>query len=136
MGVTVRCGTLFVLLLCLGCDGMPEDPDTASVEVTGVPVRFDDLVFSPSIDRVIATGREQGLGVLIHPDTLERTVIDLGARTDPASADASEEVGVVLDRMFERVSTFDPESGEIRMTMELDLFTDFVRIAPNGEIWV
>jgi hypothetical protein len=121
-------------LLC-ACETPAQDE--AFVDVTGgPPVRFDDLVFSPSIDRIIATGRETGLVVLIHPDTLERTVVDLGARTDPASADAIEGLGVVLDRTGERVSTFDPESGEIMMTMDLDLFTDFVRFAPNGEIWV
>lgn len=122
-----------LFLCCLGC----EQPSRDFVDVTGgAPVRFDDLVFSPAIDRVIATGRESGLVVLIHPDTLERTVIDLGARTDPASADASAEIGVVLDRTGERVSTFDPADGTILTTVDLGVFTDFVRIAPNGEIWV
>jgi hypothetical protein len=128
---------------------------TTAAELTAEPfalpdgeggIGLDDLVFIPSLHRVVVPAGRTGRLDLIDPETRKLTEIR-GFRTSapaagghgagPTSVDAGQGYLFAIDRTALRLSVVDPKKGTIAAGAPLAGSPDYVRyVAATNEVWV
>lgn len=109
-------------------------------------IGFDDLIFAPSLRRVLAPGGRTGNLALVDPDSQTMTAIG-GFSMEPkyveghgvgvTSADEGRGLLFVTDRTARRLDVVEPKGGGIVSAAALAGVPDYVRyVAPTGEVWV
>ncbi|HKG19429.1 MAG TPA: hypothetical protein VKB00_06805 [Candidatus Limnocylindrales bacterium] len=129
---------LLALLVAAGC-GNDSDSVTASAETIELPglsgsTNFDDIVYSPKLDRVLVPALSAGL-FLIDPKT---AAVDRIEGFDTADS-VSEDNGLVYvaDRSAQEIAVVDPHSGEVLSRAPTQAPVDYVRFIPGTrELWV
>ena len=110
-------------------------PTVDVVPLYGRSVGFDDLRFSPQLDKVVAVAPGTMLLHIIDPDSLDSRSIAVPAGA--ASADASATAIYVADRGGDRIVAYDAETGAGRGAQPTSGGPDYVRVAPTvPEVWV
>ncbi len=133
-----------LLLALAACEG----PTGRAVDLPegGPGIGFDDLRYSPRMQRVLVPGGRSGALHLIDPDTLAVTAItgfssmpDFNGGHDDGvtSADDTGRWLLATDRTRRQLILVDPEEGAIASSADLGGGPDYVRwVAPTGEAWV
>lgn len=111
-----------------------------------VGIGFDDLQYSPFLDRIIAPAGRAGYIALVDPHTMEVTRVgsfseaeDYYAGHDQGTTSAVEAEGMVyaIDRSTSTLSQVDVESGEVVGSIDLAAKPDYVRwVSSTRELWV
>jgi hypothetical protein len=160
---------LFALLLAAGCGSHREDgprataPEPAPPAITapavalpsrreielpdGKPgIGFDDLQYSPRLNRVLAPAGRTGKLALIDPDS--HAVTAIGGFSAAPAMDGGHDFGItsvadtgtqlaVTDRTREELVLVDVEHATIAARVKLAGGPDYVRwVAPTHELWV
>jgi len=110
-------------------------------------IGFDDLVFTPSIRRVLAPAGATGTLDLVDPTTFHVTVIGgfsssqgkYRGRHGQGTTSADEGRGLLfaVDRTAGLVNVIDPNAKAIIASAKLGGSPDYVRwVEPTGEVWV
>ena len=127
-----------VALTACGSGDQPSslDPAAHPVALPGAmrAIDFDDIIYSPGLERVIVPARESGL-YLIDPgsDEAER----LGHVGSADSADEGDDMVFVLDRERRVVNVLDRASGRTVASVDLDNGGDYFRyVRPTHELWI
>lgn len=123
-------------------------PAPSSVPIPGgdAGIGFDDLRFSPALQRVIVPAGRTGSIVLLEP--LVWRVTQIGGFTATPDFDGGHEEGVTsadegrgflfaADRGSQRLAVVDPADGRVAGGTRLAGSPDYVRyVEPMGEVWV
>jgi DNA-binding beta-propeller fold protein YncE len=144
-------------LLCLtllgGCTKEPAlariaDPKTTAVTLPETPpgIGFDDLGYSPTLQRVLVPSGRSGRVNLIDPKSLAVTSISgfstkrdyTGGHDDgPTSVEEARGLLYVTDRTTQALISVDPTTRAIISRVKLAAEPDYVRFVPNTrELWV
>jgi DNA-binding beta-propeller fold protein YncE len=109
-------------------------------------VGFDDLRFSPALDRVIVPAANTGSIVLVEPHNWKLTHIGslgdakaYGGGHDDGVTSADEGGGYLFaaDRSSQRLLVVDPRNGRVASSAQLAGGPDYVRyVEPTREVWV
>jgi len=128
------------VLLVLGCGNNLPPPGTCAVATGGQTVEvalvalpgghasFDDLRYSPELERVVAAPHGTGRISLIDPDSL--AVQSLTAPPGVESADASATTVYAADRDNDRIVAIDVASGATVASGRVPGTPDYVRFSP------
>lgn len=121
-------------------------PATIDIPGTDGGVSFNDLTYSPKLDRVIVPAGATGRTVLIDPQTGTATAIGIlaqdsdfkGGRFDGVtSADEGEGILFMMDRATRVLSAWDISKNEMIASTPLASNPDFIRYSPpTKEVWV
>ncbi|MDE2148661.1 MAG: hypothetical protein KGJ55_02260 [Gammaproteobacteria bacterium] len=140
---------LFALLAYLALGGVAAQ--AASVHLLHIPgggngLGFDDLGFSPTLDRVLVPAARTGALVLVNPadDALQvlAHVVPGGSgqdRDDAGTTSADYGAGLLFasDHADRAIVAISPRTGQVVVRAELAFGPDYVRyVAPLHEVWV
>ncbi|MBA2542202.1 MAG: hypothetical protein H0V17_21355 [Deltaproteobacteria bacterium] len=138
-----RCVLVLALVAC-GNDLPPSgscavpaasgEPVVTQVPLVGQAATFDDLHFAPALGKVVAAPEGVGRLFLVDPETLE--VQTIGTSGGTASADADAQYVYALDRRNDQIVVYDVRDGGVLTSLPLDGNPDYIRLAPDGELWV
>lgn len=128
---------LLVLVACGSEQGGGEGPPGAQViELPGAAddIDFDDIVYSPPLQRVLVPARKSGL-YLVEPDSGRAARLQHSGEV--ASADEGRGLLFLADRSGRRITAVDPNDGRARSSVATSAPPDYVRYIPStGELWV
>jgi hypothetical protein len=139
----------YALAVVAGCGNSLPPPRTCAVATSGQspdvmlvalppgggPATFDDLRYSPELQKVVAAPHGTGFISLIDPDSL--AVQSLAAPLGVESADASVTTVYAADRPNDRIVALDIASGATVATGNVPGYPDYVRFSPaTNEVWV
>ena len=107
-------------------------------------IGFDDMRYSPMLNKVIVPGGKTGFLFLIDPSTRSvSTIGDFRTQAEPGkvskvtSVDEGEGYLFVTDVILQKLYVVDPVAGKILESVNLAGDSDFVRyVALTGEVWV
>jgi hypothetical protein len=109
-------------------------------------IGFDDIVFSPSLERIIVPAGETGRLVFVDPATSKTESVDAfskmpllrgGHTQGVTSAAPALRFAAVVDRTARTLSLVDPAAKAIVATAALSAVPDYVRFdEAAGELWV
>ncbi len=135
------------LVALVGCGNNLPAPGSCEVPTTdeaatvthvalfGQGASFDDVRFSPQLDKVIVAPQGTGRLYVVEPDTLEVRIAAVPGGSASADADASQIY--VADRSADRIIAIDAVTLEQVASGNTDSNPDYVRVAPTvPEIWV
>ena len=114
----------------------PVAPGARVVDLPGAQdaIDFDDIAYSPQLDRIIVPARRSGL-YLIDPRTGDAR--RAGHLYGADSADAGEATVFVVDRERGTITAVDPQSGRTGFSLTVDAPMDYVRyVRATRELWV
>ncbi len=138
--VTVRSLLVVILLVLAGCGPGQDDADVPPgarvIELPGAAddIDFDDIVYSPALQRVLVPARESGL-FLVEPDSGTATRVEHTGSV--ASADEGGGLLFLADRAGRTITAVDPRDGRTRSSVSTTAPPDYVRYIPStGEVWV
>jgi hypothetical protein len=138
--VAVRSLLVVILLVLAGCGPGQDDgdvpPGARVIELPGAAddIDFDDIVYSPALQRVLVPARESGL-YLVEPDSGNATRAQHTGRV--ASADEGRGLLFLADRSEGTISVFDAAGGRPLSSVSTMSAPDYVRyISTTGELWV
>lgn len=128
---------IVALLSCgTGQDGTNIPAEARVVELPGAAdeIDFDDIVYSPQLQRVLVPARESGL-YLVEPDSGAAT--HLPAAGSVASADAGRGLLFLADRSERTITVVNPANGALLSSVSTAAPPDYVRYIPaTNELWV
>lgn len=128
---------MLVLSACgTGQDGANLPAEARVVELPGAAdeIDFDDIVYSPRLQRVIVPARQSGL-YLVEPDT--GTATRLPAPGNVASADEGRGLLFLADRSERTITVVNAADGAVLSSVSTAAAPDYVRYIPaTGELWV
>ncbi|MDP9419890.1 MAG: hypothetical protein M3P53_07060 [Actinomycetota bacterium] len=129
-----------ILLVLAGCGPGQDDADVPPgarvIELPGAAddIDFDDIVYSPALQRVLVPARESGL-FLVEPDSGTATRVEHSGSV--ASADEGGGLLFLADRAGRTITAVDPRDGRTRSSVSTTAPPDYVRYIPStGEVWV
>ena len=137
-----------VLLLCLGTFAAsgPIAPTPLALPGGASGIGFDDMVFAPSLHKVLVPAGRSGNLDLIDPDTKQVTAIGgFSSRTSfggghgegVTSADEGRGLLFATDRDARQLNVVDPKTQSVIATAPLASGPDYVRyVSMTGEVWV
>jgi DNA-binding beta-propeller fold protein YncE len=138
--LTVRSLLVVILLVLAGCGPGQDDGDVPRearvIELPGAAdnIDFDDIVYSPALQRVLVPARESGL-YLIEPDSGNATRVQRSGSV--ASADEGRGLLFLADRSGGTISVVDAADGRPLSSISTMSAPDYVRyISTTGELWV
>ena len=117
-----------------------------TISEDGERIGFDDLGFSPQLNRVIVPGAQTGKLFLVDPGRLRMEAISGFSSQTGTGGDSGQGVtsadfrrGLIFaaDRSEKTLDVVDPVSKEILAKTRLASVPDYVRyVAPTNEVWV
>lgn len=123
----------------------------AAIHLIGLPHKsqelgFDDMIYAPSLDRVLIPAAQSGALALINPANQKVTewkhIVPPGPGPDhddagTTSADAGDGLVFASDHQHEAIVALNPHSGKVVARARLASGPDIVRYgAPLGQVWV
>jgi DNA-binding beta-propeller fold protein YncE len=110
-------------------------PQVTPVALPSGAASYDDLRYSPELQRVVAAPSGTGVVSLIDPDSLAVQTLQVPSGVE--SADASATTVYAADRDHERIVAIDIASGMLVAGGSLAGTPDYVRFSPaTAEVWV
>ncbi len=129
-----------LILVLAGCGSGTDDTELPAearvVELPGAAgqIDFDDLVYSPRLQRVLVPARDSGL-YLIDPDTA--TASRVPGTASVASADEGRGTLFLADRSASTLTAVNPADGAVLSSAPTSAPPDYIRyIDATGELWV
>jgi hypothetical protein len=129
-----------VLLVLAGCSTRQDNPNPPpGSRVVALPgaagsIDFDDIVYSPQLQRVLVPARDSGL-YLVDPDSATATRVPTPGSA--ASADEGRGLLFLADRSARKINVLNPGDGHVRASVPTAAAPDYVRyVDTTGELWV
>ncbi len=138
--VSVRSLLVVILVVLAACGPGQDDADVPPgarvIELPGAAddIDFDDIVYSPALQRVLVPARESGL-YLVEPDSGNATRVQHTGSV--ASADEGRGLLFLADPSKRTISVVDAADGRTLSSASTSAAPDYVRyISTTGELWV
>ena len=119
---------------------------TPAIAIDAAGVGFDDLVYAPSLHRVVVPAGETGNVLLVDPESravetiagFTRSPSGRGGHTQgPTSAALAGDFLAVIDRSTRTIALVDPTTRQVVASHALGGVPDYVRFEPSsGDLWV
>lgn len=131
---------LLILLVLAACgpgqDGGGIPPGARAISLPGAAddIDFDDIVYSPALQRVLVPARKSGL-YLVEPDSGAATRVQYAGEV--TSADEGRGLLFLADRAASKVIAVDPTDGRTVSSISTAAPPDYVRyVSSSGQLWV
>ncbi|WP_214366486.1 YncE family protein [Pseudonocardia sp. H11422] len=119
--------------------GQDRTSSAAEAQVVDLPgtaggIAFDDLEYSPRLQRVLVPAHASGL-YLVEPDSATATRVPGAGRV--TSADEGRGLLFLADRDGHTITVVDPADGAVLSSVSTSAPPDYIRyVAVTGELWV